>query len=221
LYKQLPYNPQKDFTPIILATMLPSIVVVNGASPIHTMKELTETLKQDPKFGTYASAGNGTPAHLGGELYKRMAGVQASHVPYKGGAPALNDLMGGQTKYMFAILPEAMPLVKSGKLRALAVTTAARLPAYPDLPTVSESGVPGFELIGWYGFLAPAGTRPEVLTKLNDAFAAALKENDVRDRLRALGFEIVGGAPSALTDLMRSETVKWRKVIQDGNITVD
>ena len=221
LFKQLPYDPVKDFAPIILATKLPSIVVVNDASPIKTMKDLTEHLKANGGKESYASAGSGTPAHLGGELYKKMAGVQANHIPYKGGAPALSDLMGGQTTYMFAILPESMPMVKGGKLRALAVTTNARLPAYPNIPTVSESGVPGYELIGWYGFLAPAATPKDIMTKLNAAFDAALKDKDVQAKLTDLGFEVAGGPAKNLSDLMQTETVKWRKVIQDGNITAD
>jgi tripartite-type tricarboxylate transporter receptor subunit TctC len=219
LYKDLPYDPQKDFKPIILATMLPSIVVVGSSLKVNTLQELNAYLKATPS--TYASSGNGTPAHLGGELYKKMAGVNVVHIPYKGGAPALTDLVGGQTTYMIAILPESMPMVKSGQLKALAVTTKERLAAYPDLPTVSESGIPGYELIGWYGFLAPSGTPDAIMTKLNKAFDTALQDPSIASKFTAMGFEVVGGPANKLTDLMKTETVKWKKVIDDANIRID
>lgn len=221
LYKSLPYDPQKDFAPIVLATMLPSLVVVNDKVPVKTVQELTDWLKGPGRAASYASSGAGTPAHLGGELYKFMSGTHATHVPYKGGAPALTDLVGGQTAYMFAILPEAMPLVKTGQLRALAVTTAKRLPAYPDIPTVAESGVPGYELIGWYGFLAPARTPPDIVDTLNKAFNKALQDAETRKKLQDLGFEVAGGPPQALSDLMRSESVKWKQVIDKAGIKLE
>ncbi|MEI2416470.1 tripartite tricarboxylate transporter substrate binding protein [Orrella sp. JC864] len=221
LYADLPYSPQRDFAPVVLATMLPSIVVVNANSPHQTLQSLTEALKQGRQATNYASAGNGTPSHLGGELYKRMTGAQAAHIPYKGGAPALTDLVGGHTAYMFAILPESMPLVQNGQLRALAVTTRERLPAYPDLPTVAESGVPGYELIGWYGFLAPAGTPEPVLAKLNHAFNQALQDAPTRAKLQGLGFEIVGGPASRLSELMASESAKWKQVIEQADIRIE
>ena len=220
LYKNLPFDPQKDFAPIVLAAMLPSIVVVPQASKAKTMQGLTAMLAGGAP-ANYASANSGTPSHLGGELYKRMTGTKATHIPYKGGAPALTDLVGGQTDYMFAILPESMPLVKSGQLRALAVTTSKRLPAYPDLPTVAESGVPGYELIGWYGFLAPDGTSPAIVEKLNAAFNKALEDRATRERLAGLGFEVEGGSPQRLADLMRSESVKWKQVIDEAHIKAD
>lgn len=220
LYKQLPYDPQKDFAPIILATTLASLVVVNPSVPVKTMQELTAYLKAHP--GTsYASSGNGTPAHLGGELYKRMAGVKMNHVPYKGGAPALTDLIGGQTSVMFAILPEAMPFVKEGKLRALAVTTAKQTPNAPQMPTVAESGVPGYELVGWYAFLAPKATPQPIVTKLNKAFDDALQDKGVREKLTSMGFDIAGGSPQKLADTIRTETKKWKQVIDEANISLD
>ena len=221
LYKTLPYDPRKDFAPIVLATMLPSLVVVNDKVPVKTVQELTDWLKGPGRTASYASSGAGTPAHLGGELYKWLTGTHATHVPYKGGAPALTDLVGGQTAYMFAILPEAMPLVKTGQLRALAVTTAKRLPAYPDIPTVTESGVPGYELIGWYGFLAPAGTPPAIIDTLNKAFNKGLQDPEARKKLQDLGFEVAGGPPQALSDLMRSESVKWKQVIDKADIKLE
>jgi tripartite-type tricarboxylate transporter receptor subunit TctC len=222
LYKSsLRYDPQKDFAPVILATTLPSLVVVNPAVPVKSMRELNDYLKNRPEPATYASAGNGTPAHLGVEVYKKTMGIKLEHIPYKGGAPALTDLVGGQTTLMFAILPESMPLVKDGKLRALAVTTAKRSALLPDLPTVAESGVPDYELVGWYGFLAPAGTPKDILAKLNKAFNTALQEKDVSEKLSGMGFEVAGGPPERLSELMRSDSKKWGKVVADANVKVD
>ncbi len=222
LYKEkLPYNPQKDFAPIVLATMLPSLLVVGPSLDVKNVEELTALLKEKGDTINYASSSNGTPAHLGGELFKQMTGTNARHIPYKGGAPALVDLASGQTDYMLAILPESMPLVKSGKLRALGVTTAERLPAYPDIPTVSEAGVPGYELIGWYAFMAPAGTPQDVLDTLNKAFNQALEDADTRARLEQMGFEVVGGPAEKLAAMMRSESAKWKKVVDDVGITLD
>jgi tripartite-type tricarboxylate transporter receptor subunit TctC len=221
LYPSLPYDAQQDFTPLVLATTLPSLVVVNSSVPVKTMKELNEYLKAKKGQVNYASSGNGTPAHLGAEVYKKMTGIQMTHVPYKGGAPALTDLVGGQTSLMFAILPESWPLVKDGRLRALAVTTAQRSPLMPELPTVAESGVPGYELVGWYGFLAPTGTPKEIVAKLNKAFDEALQEKDVKEKLTTMGFQVEGGAPERLSDLMKSESKKWGQVVKEANIKVD
>jgi tripartite-type tricarboxylate transporter receptor subunit TctC len=219
--KSLPYDPQRDFTPVFLASIWPSIVVVNNSVPVKSMKELNEYLKSRPEQASYASAGNGTPAHLGVELYKKMMGIEMTHVPYKGGAPALTDLMSGQTTLMFAIWPDAMPFVKAGKLKALAVTTAARSPLEPGLPTVAESGVPGYELLGWVAFMAPSGTPREIVLKLNKAFNDALKEKEVGDKLTSLGFEVGGGTPERLGDLIRSESKTWQQLIRDVNIKVE
>lgn len=221
LYKPLPYDPQKDFAPIILATTLPSLVVVNAAVPVKSMAELMEYVKTNPAQATYASSGNGTPAHLGAEMYKKMTGSQIRHIPYKGGALALGDLVAGQTTMMFGILPEALPLVKDGRLRALAITTARRSSLVPDLPTVSESGVPGYELVGWYAFLAPAGTPKEIVAKLNKAFGAALQDKEVREKLSGAGFEIAGGQPERLADLIRLESKKWEQVVIDAKVKID
>ncbi|MEO5595858.1 MAG: tripartite tricarboxylate transporter substrate binding protein [Lysobacteraceae bacterium] len=221
LYPSLPYNPQQDFAPLILATSLPSLVVVNSAVPVSTIRELNEYLKSRPESVNYASSGNGTPAHLGVEMYKNMTGLSITHVPYKGGAPALVDLVGGQTSLMFAILPESWPLVKDGRLKALAITTAERSPLMPDVPTVAEAGVPGYELVGWYGLLAPAGTPKEIVNKLNQALDQALHEKDVLDKLTAAGFQVEGGKPERLGQLMRSESTKWGQVVKDANIKVD
>ena len=221
LYPSLPYDAQKDFTPLVLATTLPSLVVVNPSVPAKSLAELNDYLRSAGGKVNYASSGNGTPAHLGAEMYKKMTGIQMTHVPYKGGAPALADLVGGQTSLMFAILPEAWPLVKDGRLRALAITTLQRSTLMPELPTVAEAGVPGYELVGWYGFLAPAATPKDIVAKLNKAFDEALQEKEVRDKLSGMGFQVEGGAPERLGDLMRSESKKWGQVVKDANVKVD
>jgi len=221
LFKSLPYDPQRDFTPIVLATTLPNIVVVNSTVPAKTLAELVTYMRSRPGKETYASAGNGTPSHLGGEVFKKAANIDVAHVPYKGGAPALTDLASGQTSYMIAVLAEAMPFVKMGKLRALATTTLARLPNHPDLPTVAEEGMPGFELIAWYGLLAPAKTPPAIVARLNKAFDEALQDKEIAARLSDAGFIIEGGPPARLTEIMRSETAKWKKVIDESNIKPD
>jgi tripartite-type tricarboxylate transporter receptor subunit TctC len=222
LYKTtMRYDPQKDFAPVVLATTLPSLVVVNTKVPVKSMRELNDYLKNRPEPAAYASAGNGTPAHLGVEMYKKQMGIRLEHVPYKGGAPALTDLIAAQTTVMFAIMPESMAFVKDGKLRALAITTLNRSPLLPELPTVAESGVPGYELVGWYGFLAPAGTPKEIVAKLNKAFNSALQEKEVREKLTGMGFDVAGGTPERLADLMRTDSQKWGKVVADANVKLD
>lgn len=221
LYKQLPYDAGRDFIPIVLATMQPSVVVVPKSLNVNSMQELTSLLKSGRLNASYGSAGNGTPSHMGGELYKHLTGVKANHIPYRGGAPALTDLAGGQLTYMFAILAEALPLVKAGQLKMLAVTTANRLPAFPDLPTVAETGVPTFELIGWYGYLAPTNTPTAIVDKLNQSFNHALRDPVVQRKLTAMGLEILGGNPARLSAQMGSDEVKWRNLIERAGIKLD
>jgi tripartite-type tricarboxylate transporter receptor subunit TctC len=221
LYPKLPYNTQKDLTPIILAATVPSAVVVHPSVPVKNMAELAAYLKSKPGQVSYASAGAGTPSHLGMEYYKKANGFDPVHVPYKGGAPALQEVMGGQVQLMMALVPEAMPLVKAGRLRALAVTTTKRLAAYPDVPTVAESGGKDFDMTFWYAFMAPAGTPAEIVTKLNQAIDAILAEKEVRAKLDELSLDVVGGAPSKVTDLIKSDSAKWKKVIDDAGIKVD
>ena len=185
------------------------------------MAELTAYVKSKPGGVSYASAGNGTPSHLGMESYKKLTGLDAVHVPYKGGAPALQELMGGQVQLMMALAPEAMPLVKSGKLRAVAAATTQRIAAYPDLPTVAESGLKDFELTFWYAFMAPASTPPEVLSRLNQAIDTILQEKDVRARLAEMSLDVVGGAPARVSERIKADGAKWKKVIDDAGIKVD
>lgn len=218
---RLTYNPQKDLAAIALVAATPSVVVVHPSIPARNMAELGSYLKSQSGEKSYASAGNGTTSHLGMEFYKRATGVDTVHVPYKGGAPALQDVMGGQVQLMMALVPEAMPLVKAGRLRALAVTTSKRLPAYPDIPTVGESGGKDFDVTFWWALLAPLGTPSEILTRLNQTINTILGEKEVLARLSDMNLEVLGGAPSKVTELILSDSAKWKKVIDDAAIKVD
>ena len=218
---RLPYNPQKDLVPIVLAATVPSVVVVHPSVPVKNMTELGAYLKNNPGKVSYASAGAGTPSHLGMEYYKKANGFDPVHVPYKGGAPALQEVMGGQVQLMMALVPEAMPMVKSGRMRALAVTTPKRLAAYPDLPTVAESGGKDFDMTFWYAFMAPAGTPAEIVSKLNQEIDAILAEKEVLAKLAEMSLDVVGGAPGKVTELIKSDSAKWKKVIDDAGIKVD
>ena len=222
LYKEKsPYDPQKDLAPVILATKQASQVLVHPGVPVKTMEELTAYLKSRPGKENYATAGNGAPGHLGSEMYKKMMGIDMAHIPYKGGAPALAALAGGQTTMSMAILPESMALVNAGRLRPLAITTLERSPQYPNLPSMHESGVPGFELISWYGFVVRADTPKEIVGKLNAAFDAALKDKSINKRLTEMGFDVVGGKPEVLANLMAAESKKWGQVVIDAQVKVD
>lgn len=218
---KLPYDPQKDLVPVLLAASVASVVVVHPSVPVKTMGELAAYLKANPGKVAYASAGNGTPSHLGMEYYKRQNGVDPVHLPYKGGAPALLELVGGQVQVMMALVPEAMPHVKAGRLRALAVTAPKRLPAHPDVPTVVESGGKDFDMTFWFAFMAPAGTPADVVAKLNQTLNAALQGADVRAKLAEMSLDVAGGAPAKVTELMRSDAAKWKKVIDEAGIKVD
>jgi tripartite-type tricarboxylate transporter receptor subunit TctC len=196
-------------------------VVVHPSVPVKTMAELGAYLKANPGKVSYASAGNGTPSHLGMEFYKRQNGVDPVHVPYKGGAPALQEMMGGQVQVMMALVPEAMPIVKGGRLRVLAVTSPKRLPAHPDVPTVAESGGKDFDMTFWYAFMAPAGTPAPVVDKLNQTLNTILQGADVRAKLAEMSLDVAGGAPQKVTELIRSDAAKWKKVIDEAGIKVD
>ena len=218
---KLPYDPQKDLVPVMLAASVASVVVVHPSVPVKTMGELSAYLKANPGKVAYASAGNGTPSHLGMEYYKRQNGFDPVHVPYKGGAPALQEMMGGQVQVMMALVPEAMPIVKSGRLRALAMTSSKRLPAYPDVPTVAEAGGKDFDMTFWFAFMAPAGTPEPVVAKLNQTLNTVLQGADVRAKLAEMSLDVAGGAPAKVTELMRSDAAKWTKVIDEAGIKVD
>ncbi len=220
LYKKIAYDAQKDFTPIVLAAVLPNLLVVPQSLPVSSVAEFNAYAKAQDGKVSFGTPGNGTPPHLGAELYNSMAGIKSTHIPYQGGAPAVQDLVAGRTQFMFALLPESLPFVKSGKLKALGATTRERLAEIPDLPTVAET-VPGFEFTSWYGYLAPAGTPKDVIQSLNEAFNHALKDPAVQERLRSMGFQPVGGGAEKMREIIDTSAAKWKKVIEDNKITIE
>ncbi|RUP26519.1 MAG: tripartite tricarboxylate transporter substrate binding protein [Curvibacter sp.] len=218
---RLQYDPYKELLPVALVGSVPSVVVVHPDLPVKTMAELGAYAKAHPGKLNYGSAGNGTPSHLAVEYYKRQNGIDAAHIAYKGGAPALQDLMAGNVQMMIAIAPEALPMVKSGKLRALAVTAPRRLAANPEIPTVQESGAKPLDASFWYAFVAPAGTPADIVAKLNSALNAILQEPALRSRLTELNVEVGGGTPAALVELIRTDATRWKKVIDEAGIKLD
>jgi len=216
LFGKMPFDPIKDLTPVTLAASTPNVLVVHPSLKAATVKELIALARARPGEINFASSGHGTPAHLAGELFNSMAGVKMVHVPYKGAAPALTDLLGGQVQLMFSTMPPALPHVKDGKLRALAVTSAKRSPATPELPTVDEIALPGFEANTWHGVVAPAGTPAAIVARLNREIVAILHLPEVVERLSAQGAEAVGSTPEEFAAYIRSETVKWAKVVRES-----
>jgi len=229
LYSKLPYDHIKDFAPVILVARVPNVLEVNPAVPVNTVSDLIKLAKEKPGQINFASSGSGTSIHLSGELFKTMAGVDMVHVPYKGSAPALVDLVSGQVQVMFDNLPSSLGQINAGKLRAIAVTSAQRSPALPDLPTIAESGLPGFEATSWFGVLAPAGTPPAIVNRLNAEINKWLQSPDGKEKLLAQGALIeprgesvtAGGSPEQFAAFIRAETEKWAKVIKASGAKVD
>jgi tripartite-type tricarboxylate transporter receptor subunit TctC len=221
LYKKMPYDTVKDFAPITLIAMVPNILVVHPAVPAKSVKELIEYAKANPGKLNFASSGNGTSVHLSGELFKTMAGVSMTHVPYKGSAQALPDLLGGQVQLMFDNMPSMLPHVKAGKLRALAVTSSKRSPAMPDLPTIAEAGVAGYEASSWFGVLAPAGTPSAIVTKLNGEIVRILGLPEIKERLSSQGAEPVGNSPEQFAAYITAEMTKWGNVVKVSGAHMD
>ena len=221
LYKDLPYDPVKDFVPITLIARVPNMLVVNPSIPAKNVAELIALLKKNPGKYTFASSGNGTSQHLSGELFKSMAGVDMQHIPYKGSPPALQDVVGGQVTMTFDNITTAWPLAKNGNLRALAVTTARRSAIAPDVPTMAESGLPGYEIGSWQGAFAPAGTPPEIVKRLNAEIVRILNLPEVKEKLLGLGADPVGNTPEQFAALVKSEVVKWADVVKTSGAKVD
>ena len=214
LYPGLPFDPLKDFTPVTMVASVPLILVVNPAVPARSVAELVQATKAKPRSLNYASVGNGSPQHLSGELFRMMAGVDIVHIPYRGGAPAVTAVLGNEAQLFFAGMPPALPHVKSGRLRALAVTTAKRSPAAPDVPTMIEGGLAGFEADNWHAILAAQGTPQPIIAKLNAEIARSLRLADVRERLGNEGAEATSSTPAELGAFMKSEVGKWAKVVK-------
>jgi tripartite-type tricarboxylate transporter receptor subunit TctC len=221
LYTKMPYDTVKDFTPVTLIASVPNILVVHPSLPVNSVKDLIGYLKANPDKANFSSSGNGTSIHLSGELFKIKTGVTMTHIPYKGSPPALADLMGGQVQLMFDNLPTSLPHVKAGKLKALAVTTAKRIPALPDVPTVAESGLPGFETGSWFGLLAPAGTPNEIVAKLDAEIRKMVRSPELREKLIQQGAEPVGMGSEEFAAHIKSELVKWGEVVKASGAKAD
>ena len=219
LYKNLSFDTVRDFAPIARAADATNILVVHPSVPARNVKELTAVAKQRPGELLFGSPQNGTAGHLAGELFNSMAGVKLVHIPYKGGAPAMIDLISGQLQLMFATTSTSLQHIRAGKLRALAVTTAKRAALVPELPTMIESGLPGFEVNNWYGLVAPAKTPPEVIAVLNRQVRAALEAPDVKEAMLKQGLDPAGGTPEEFGAYIRSELAKWSKVIRASGAT--
>ena len=221
MLKRKPYDAVTDFAPVSLLVIVPNVLVVHPSLPAKTVPELIALLKADPAKYNYASSGVGTPLHLSGELFKSMAGVDMVHIPYKGAGPALIDVMGGHVPIMFDNLPSSTEHIRAGKLRGLAVTTAERAPSMPDLPTIAESGLPGYETYTWNALFAPAGTPKDVIDRLNAAANAAVADPDVQAKLKDVGAVPKGSTPEELADHVKAELAKWAPVVKASGAQID
>jgi tripartite-type tricarboxylate transporter receptor subunit TctC len=221
LYAKLGFDPLRDFAPVTILAAVPNLLVVHPSLPARNVKELIALAKAKPGQLNYASTGAGQSTHLSMELFKTMAGVKITHVPYKGSAPAVTDLLGGHVSLMFDNMPSALPHVKAGKLRGLAVSSVKRSPSAPDIPTVAESALPGFEVSVWFAVLAPAATPKPIVERLNQVLVKALQAPDVRERLASQGAEPIGNTPEQFTQQMKRDLAKWAKVVKDADIRLD
>jgi len=216
LYERLPFDTLKDFAPVVLVASQPSVLVVHPALPVNSVRDLIALAKSKPGQLNYASSGTGTAGHLAGELFKGLAHVTFVHIPYRGGGPAVIDLVSGQVQFMFATASAVVAEVRSGRLRALAVTSAHRSRTLPDLPTVEEAGVPRFEATTWHGVVVPAATAPAIVKTINAAINSALSADDVKERLSAQGAETQGGTSSEFAAYLRNEIPKWTQVVRES-----
>ena len=221
LYREVKYDPLKDFAPITQGIAVPNILVVHPAVAATSVKELVALAKARPGQVTFASAGNGTSGHLALEQFRLMAGIQVIHVPYKGGGPALGEVLAGQVQALFSIALAATPQVNAGKVRALAITSARRSALAPGLPTVAEVGFPGFEVVGWFGWVAPAKTPREIVNRLNGEIVRILNQPEMKERLLGLGADPVGNTPQVFAAFIQSEHGKWARVIRQAGIRAE
>lgn len=221
LYSNLKYNPEKNFVPVAHIATAPTVLVVRANSPFKTVNDVVAAAKASPGKLNFASGGAGTSVHLGGELFKLLTKTSMTHVPYKGSAPAVTDLIGGQVDMIFDTASSALPHVKGGRVRALAVTGSVRLQELPNVPTFAEEGLKDFDVPVWYGILAPAGTPAPIVQWLNSELNAVLKDPAVSERLVAIGAVPVGGTPAQMADFMKAQAERWAKVVKEGNVKVD
>jgi tripartite-type tricarboxylate transporter receptor subunit TctC len=221
LSRKLTYDPVKDFAPVSMVVIVPQLLVINPQLPVKNVRELIAFAKAKPGYLNAGSSGVGTPNHFGTELLKWLAGVDIVHVPYKGGAPALTDLLGGQIQMAFSSVPAVLPHIKAGRLVALGVGSAKRSPALPNIPTIAEAGVPGYEYSTWYGIFAPAKTPRTLIARLNAEIVKAMETPDIKDRFTALGGDPDPGTPEELRAYMANESAKWAKIIKAANIRIE
>jgi tripartite-type tricarboxylate transporter receptor subunit TctC len=221
LYKKPPYDAIRDFAPVSLIADVPLVLVAAPALGLNTVQDVIAAAKADPKKLNFASSGNAAAPHLAGEAFKIATGVQMQHVPYKGSGPALADVIGGQTQLMFDSMPSSIGHIRAGKLRAIAVTTARRASALPDVPTMAEAGVAGYDISTWYGVWAPPATPAEIVQRVASEIAQIVRQPAVRERLAGLGAEPVGNSPKEFADYTRSELAKWERIVKDSGATVD
>jgi putative tricarboxylic transport membrane protein len=220
LYKKLAYDPIRDFIPISKVVDVPFLLVTAPSTGISSVTDLIARGKKDPNVLTYASVGQGSASHVTAELFRRQAGIEMRHIPYRGGAPATNDTLAGQVSVYFITPLEGLGQVQAGTLKSLGISTAARSPLFPDMPTINES-LPGFQVVVWFGILAPAGTPPEIVAKLNDAITRAIATPSVQESLKKLGVEPRSSTPEAFAQTIRTDLDKWSKVVKEANITLD
>ena len=221
LMQKLPYDTVKDFAPITLAAVAPLVVEVHADSPIRTLRDLIDTAKANKGKLNYASAGPGNTSHLAVELFKLTVGVDMTHVPYKGSGPAITAILGREVDLMFDAIGSSLAQIQAGKFRAIAVTTASRAAVLPNVPTVIESGVPGFDVSVWYGVFAAAGTPQPIVQKLNAEFIKAMNMPEAKQRIEAAGYDIVGSTPAELDAFIKAEITRWAKVVKDSGATVN
>jgi tripartite-type tricarboxylate transporter receptor subunit TctC len=219
--RKLPYDAVKDFAPVTQISALPLVLVVHPSLPVKSVKALVALAKSQPGTLTYASSGNGTSPHLAGEMLKSMAKINLVHIPYKGNAPAMNDLLGGHVMINVGLLPVLLPYINTGKLHALAATTNKRLPALPQLPTMAEAGFAAYEISSWQGIFAPAATHGDIVAKLHQEIARTLNQPDMRQRLENDGTQIVASTPAQFGAFVRAEISKWARVVKESGATVD
>ena len=218
MFPKLNFDPAKDLIPVCLIEKGPLVLMVNPASPFHSVKDIIAAAKAKPGSLSFASGGLGGSHHLSGEMFKSISGLFITHIPYRGGAPATTDLMGGQVDMMFEQMYAAAPSIRAGKLRALAITSRVRSPLFPDLPTMVEAGVPGFEVQNWQGLIAPAGTPPAIVRLLNETTSRALADPAIREQMLGQGNEIGGGAPEQFAALIASESARWSRLVKSAHI---
>jgi tripartite-type tricarboxylate transporter receptor subunit TctC len=220
LFPSLSYDPVADFAPVSLIGTYPNIMVVPNSSPAHSVREFIAHAKANRGKISYASAGHGSSLHLAGELFKRMTGVEMMHVPYRGAAPAFNDLIPGRVDVMFNLISSSLPLARSGQIRALAVATLERVAVAPELPTISESGVPGFDVSSWVGLFVPAKTPSQIVSKIHAATVAALADSATRQKLAEMGVVVVGSTPAELSAQFKADVAKWGPIIKAAAISI-